>query len=223
MFIFKGRYLLKFKSIKSSSIIGRTLSLYNHLDIFIRQNKESTCVANCNSCCNNYFYISEWEYYTLLFYVLSTYDDEYINSKIGYSIDCLDMIQNTYPDEAKRLDYNAKSSTTYSDYVCDNCDIIIRCPFLNEKGLCDIYEVRPLICRLYGTFMHASCQKINCANLISIEKFEYLNLIDELICPNGSFRKPYPIIDWLGSMTIKIISSGKFKKSYSADKVKFYY
>lgn len=36
------------------------------------------------------------------------------------------------------------------EYYFDIYDIRQKCPFLNEEKLCQIYEVRPLNCRLYG-------------------------------------------------------------------------
>ncbi len=34
------------------------------------------------------------------------------------------------------------------------------CPFLGEKGLCSIYEVRPLVCRTYHTFDVNECRQV---------------------------------------------------------------
>lgn len=31
------------------------------------------------------------------------------------------------------------------------------CPYLNERGLCDVYEVRPTICRLWGCVESMRC------------------------------------------------------------------
>ncbi|HIE33361.1 MAG TPA: YkgJ family cysteine cluster protein [Thermodesulfobacteriaceae bacterium] len=74
--------------------------------------------------------------------------------------------------------------------------IKLRCPFLNDKGLCLVYEFRPITCRIYGL-------------PLEIEGEAY-------VCPKSGFEpgKTYPtvlfseVVKRLSEISEKILSGG---------------
>lgn len=40
----------------------------------------------------------------------------------------------------------------------DFYDGCVKCPYLGKQGLCEIYDVRPLICRVWGMWKKMRCQ-----------------------------------------------------------------
>lgn len=208
------------RKIKATSIVGRTISLYEDFDLFLSNNHTVKCIEKCHSCCSDYFYISEWEFYTILFYIQNEYEPQYTFDKINYSKKQLNLIRSNYHDEYEHLNGLCFDSSIESTFR-PKSNLHIVCPFLNDSGLCDIYPVRPMICREYGRIKHCYCDFLPQTKLIDINGFSDNNRIEKLYSPYG-LRKPYPIIDWLGSMTEQILISDRFKKSFSVDNIKFY-
>lgn len=63
------------------------------------------------------------------------------------------------------------------EYYFDVYDIRQKCPFLNEEKLCEIYEVRPLNCRLYGHWEKADYE--NNLKRLQVQNIEIARLIKE--------------------------------------------
>ncbi len=48
------------------------------------------------------------------------------------------------------------------------------CPYLNENKRCDIYPVRPLICRVYGVLEDLKCPFVRAEKTLNREEYEEL-------------------------------------------------
>lgn len=181
----------------------------------VEKNAEPLCKKGCNCCCSDYFYISEAEFALIYDYIQNgNLDLEKYRKK---AVSCNEIILTDFNDEYEKLAKSAKDSYI-STFNVDNgvSDQAISCPFLDDKGDCAVYEVRPLICRYFGLDMHYnSCNKIikkfkkpfaNEFNSKKIESHtlslnsvpEYLAQIDCVTVNNLSTHfKPAPIYWWL--------------------------
>lgn len=104
------------------------------------------CKIICSDCC-----------YAL--FDLSLVEALYINHKIKENLDSVKREQlegkaNSADREVFKLKKKAydsfKSGTSEDDILKDLASKKIRCPLLNENDKCDLYEFRPITCRLYG-------------------------------------------------------------------------
>ncbi len=97
------------------------------------------CKAGCNQCCKNYgspqILPVEWEN---IKYHLDSCDEEYKNQVQA----SLQVIKN-----------NLKKMLIENDNVpVDKVVNDITCPFLQNE-LCSVYSIRPLVCRMFGSFL----------------------------------------------------------------------
>ncbi|MGB5157835.1 YkgJ family cysteine cluster protein [Desulfobacterium sp. N47] len=104
------------------------------------------CKMLCSDCC-----------YAL--FDLTLIEALYINHKIKIGFDINERMRlaekaNSADREVFKLKKKAydnfKSGMKEDEILYDLATKKIRCPLLNEKGCCDIYEFRPITCRLYG-------------------------------------------------------------------------
>lgn len=104
------------------------------------------CKINCSDCC-----------YAL--FDLSLVEALYINYKIRENLESEDRIR--LEEKANKADrevfkikkkaYDSFKSGKSEDEVLKSLAAEKnRCPLLNEKNRCDLYEFRPITCRLYG-------------------------------------------------------------------------
>jgi Fe-S-cluster containining protein len=63
-----------------------------------------------------------------------------------------ERVKKEYPEyRIKKKAYkDFKAGKKEDDILTDIAEKRIRCPLLNEQNLCDMYEYRPITCRLYG-------------------------------------------------------------------------
>ena len=104
------------------------------------------CKINCSDCC-----------YAL--FDLTLIEALYINQKIRDNFDGNKKVKleekANIADRAvfklKKKAYNElKSGTSEDEIIKELATKRIRCPLLNEEDCCDLYEFRPITCRLYG-------------------------------------------------------------------------
>lgn len=120
-------------------------------DVFFDKVKEShpecvKCKTNCSDCC-----------YAL--FDLTLIEALYINNKIKEKFESeergrLEEKANTADRAVFKLKKKAydsfKSGKSEDEILTDLATKKIRCPLLNEEDRCDLYEFRPITCRLYG-------------------------------------------------------------------------
>lgn len=187
--------------VKSNSIFEPLYNAYTHLDNLATYK----CPKGCAECCKDFFLITEREYLYIAVYLLNhKTEDEIINytkkaSKIEKDFYAL------YPE----LQFKFKSTMTYIDYIkfytfvaSQNRVSIDSCIFLNRKGKCDIYPVRPLVCRTYGNFLFSN------TGYCHHKPDKYLNLPKELeeeyslydVYDKKIVRTRYPIFEWFADV-----------------------
>jgi len=117
------------------SVVANLLRVYNHLDTEIKSVRDSLCTKGCTECCDGSFDVSVSEFFTILNYL-----------KI----------------ESGRYGNLAREKISSDDYK--DLRGFSACIFLDStNGGCNIYEVRPLTCRKYGSFREETlmpCSKI---------------------------------------------------------------
>lgn len=120
-------------------------------DVFFDKVKKShpecvKCKTNCSDCC-----------YAL--FDLTLIEALYINNKIKEKFESeergrLEEKANTADRAVFKLKKKAydsfKSGKSEDEILTDLATKKIRCPLLNEEDRCDLYEFRPITCRLYG-------------------------------------------------------------------------
>lgn len=125
------------------------------------KNVDFICEKGCHDCCNEYFYVSQLEYFLIKNHMLNFCPDQFRQALSNARLQ-LQLLKKRYPDEYKRLNCNDIVSL---EEVFDDKKHLKQfelCPFINsESGTCNAYDARPIICRLYGTsFSYGYCNKI---------------------------------------------------------------
>ncbi len=154
------------KSVSNNSLVYLVWEKYLAYDDEVkRQSIENNVVSyckmnNCNKCCNEYFYISASEYFLIKNHIIETKGQEYFYKLVDKGRSILEELKENNEEEFKKLDNkDIDFKEMYNDK--ENIYTFIKCPLLNEDGLCDCYSARPLICRFYGTsYLYNTCAEI---------------------------------------------------------------
>ncbi len=104
------------------------------------------CKIGCSDCCHALF-------------DLTLIEAIYVNHQFNKKFEGLDKQEilekankvDRYIHRIKRKAYQAlRSGRQESEILKDLASESVRCPLLNKKDRCDLYEFRPLTCRFYG-------------------------------------------------------------------------
>jgi len=189
--------------------------LYIDMDTEIKNkialnNVEPICTNGCYECCYEYFTVSKIEYFVIKHFLLSNKIN--IDHLIKESIIIVEEFKKLYPEKFEVLNVSSQINIVKA-YEDNDIREFAKCPFL-INGSCSVYEVRPIICRLYGTsYTYPSCEKIlnkcrNPYNGQTIESKVLKHMIDLPIMTEYSpgidhdfygnnFQKPYPLFWWI--------------------------
>lgn len=110
----------------------------------------TTCKPTCNECCNQLIQITFLEGMLI---------DNYINNNFDYkkirNLNTKNREQNVRKDSLQ----NFENIKELRKFYKDNSNIVNEyfkeenpCIFLSDKGLCEVYEVRPWSCRIHVSF-----------------------------------------------------------------------
>ena len=119
-------------------------------EVYERVKKEHPECVNCKTKCSDCCYA---------LFDLTLIEALYINSKFNEKFDGKE--KDTLIDRSNKADRKAykikrraykdlKEGKKENEIVAGMAMERIRCPMLNEDDLCDLYEYRPITCRLYG-------------------------------------------------------------------------
>lgn len=184
-------------NIEADSIAADFIKFYQKLDkkinIGLKEISSVKCKKGCSECCSDFFAITEVEFLIIIDYLLKVKGREYTEEIIRKGLEADEKFKSIFPDYYRQLEINADgaSNNEYARLLCDNMPNKqgIECPFLNsEAKTCDVYEVRPIICREHGIcsfsneFDYKICSQIlsmkdNSNNMVNIDE-----LIDDEIC-----------------------------------------
>lgn len=186
--------------------------LYNKIDSKVTKHYKKSvvqapCKKGCAYCCTQFFEISDIEYALIIEYMLtkSDYEREIYRIKAHSLVNF--FIEN-HPDFYKRYFSKDAVYEHTAAYYQDETRFIVRmpCPFLSESGACEIYPVRPLVCRTTGVgFIHllnpgSVCEIIRHGLLTPLWQVNLLSMrkeIDMLRWPFDEsplgFKRQYPL------------------------------
>nr|WP_265176724.1 YkgJ family cysteine cluster protein [Listeria monocytogenes] len=161
----------------------------------------NNCPINCQECCKDIFSVGENEFYTILDYILYQKKED-IKLYFDRAKIIQDIIKKNYPDVYKKMDNVmpvGKGLDHLEPYLKNNIydTTLPSCVFLNEDGQCGVYDVRPSVCRMYGSCV--LCEKINNEQIMD-EKLAIIATTEETIIEKRDtivVKRPYPIFYWL--------------------------
>lgn len=125
---------------------------YNH--------RVTTCKAGCSCCCNHW--VEDVNSFEAV--IISDYIHKHFQEQIP------EIIKRCKYDQ-KQLEHIEKCMISHPDLneitesQLDHTDLLLSvfyqfkrpCPLLDKSGMCTIYPVRPLTCRIYMSFSDPSC------------------------------------------------------------------
>jgi len=118
--------------------------------VFERVKKEHpecvTCKQECSDCCYALFDLSLIEG----LYIAYQFNKKFKGKEKDRLIDKLNRADREVHRVKKKAYKDLEAGKKEDDILMDIAEQRIRCPLLNEQNLCDIYEYRPITCRLYG-------------------------------------------------------------------------
>ena len=203
------------KNLNPESFVARIINIYREFDNEInRQNVSSPCKKSCSDCCVSHFGVTQGEFFTVL-YALGTK-----GNIIRYSNKAKEIIKkNCLPAEINDSFEISKSL------------ILPPCIFVDETDkCCRIYEVRPTVCRAFGSVSELTdCAKIMNENTFEVKLAKRNSKIDELTEAASSINvlsarrylrieMPFkPMIYWLKDFDEKgNLESKRFENLYNS-------
>lgn len=195
------------------------------LDNEIQRQKEKNCVeflcpSSCHECCDEYFYVSEVEYFLIRNHLQAIAPDVFELAK-EEGKQQYKLLQEECPEEYKKLNTNVTPFNMFKD--CDIIEKFKTCPFVDKKtGKCLVYKARPIICRLYGTsYRYNACEFIcehisechdKTKTMVNVPYDDYLKEnVDVFYGAEQSVKisRPFPLLYWLAM-------DEKYSKEYIA-------
>jgi len=143
--------------IHEESDAAAKLKIYRQLEYDFKIHRQtakgiSLCVLGCSDCCFDYFTIQSIEF-DLILNELAKWGEEKLNNLIERVDKYWMMLVNEYPEVTQLL-----LNTSNKDIEKMNSSIektSFPCVFLDETTqLCQIYEIRPFKCRIFGATYH---------------------------------------------------------------------
>jgi Fe-S-cluster containining protein len=199
------------KDVNPESFVAKLIKLYSALDCY----SGPPCSSNCYKCCYDYFYITELEFQSILWYVNAKLGKGYLASVIEKAKMQRYCLQRSYPSEFNKIDkpfcgafpLTHENEMLFSDLVDGRTlTLSVPCPFLNSSGKCDIYSMRPLICRIYGSIRCSStyrgydrCKSNLTEDYPILREDDYKQLTGIGLLGN-QYRRPYPLLEWFGDL-----------------------
>ncbi len=118
--------------------------------VFERVKKEHpecvTCKQECSDCCNALFDLGLIEG----LYINYQFNKKFKGKEKNRLVDKLNRADREVHRIKKKAYKDLEAGKKEEDILKEIAEKRIRCPLLNEQNLCDMYEYRPITCRLYG-------------------------------------------------------------------------
>jgi Fe-S-cluster containining protein len=119
----------------------------------------STCKAGCSCCCNHWVEdVNSFEATIICDYISKNYPERIpeiikICESDSKTLEHLERTMNAHPDVARtpeeQLDQTDLLLSIFYQFK-------LPCPLLDQNGMCTIYPVRPITCRIYMSFSDPS-------------------------------------------------------------------
>ncbi len=208
--------------ISRESLAAKMLTLYSRVDTLIisyysKHKVKPVCKKGCSECCSTLFCVSIVEFF-LICREMIKFDPKrtaQVKHRVLQAINYLEKEQPALLDYFK-FDHSGQNFNNMSLRIYElSKSVKIECPFLTgfsaRQSTCSIYNVRPLICRIFGTTYYTSfedmyiCSRIGTNNRImdcgpsTIDIWD--SFIKDILTVNyngASYRgSVYPLIYWL--------------------------
>jgi Fe-S-cluster containining protein len=131
---------------------GQWDDLYTVLDYlcfaFTQAYPTLPCKAGCSHCCEEIlFRVSEPEWRAIARHLDATLSNE-------AKEDVKERVRDVYEFHRTQLEALAAfwGRSAFGEAGAPHEGLPVRCAFLDESGRCGVYEVRPVVCRAYGSF-----------------------------------------------------------------------
>lgn len=202
------------------------LKLYNGVDREVakygeRHHVQPPCHRGCSECCYQIFEVSQLEFETIMYEIKRDWSQEEIEVLFDRAFECLEAVKKENPNLIDILDRDAnEEQDLFIEQVFAARDLSSQpCPFLDKQtGACRVYEVRPMVCRQFGSShirepQHGwifpdqpLCSKISSRKEVEektpdvTEHFEQYRSLKDLKFPGVDKAIPireYPIFYWL--------------------------
>ncbi|MDY7001691.1 MAG: YkgJ family cysteine cluster protein [Thermodesulfobacteriota bacterium] len=118
------------------------------------------CSTGCSDCCFALFDLSLVE----AMYLNHRFNREYEGEERSRILDKADRSERHYYKIKRKAAKAIQEGVRDSEILESLAKERIRCPLLNEKDLCDLYEYRPITCRLYGIPLEIGGKAQSCSN-----------------------------------------------------------
>jgi Fe-S-cluster containining protein len=104
------------------------------------------CKPLCSDCCYAVFDLTLVE----ALYINSRFRDKYSGESLEILTERCNRVDRTLYKLKKSAFKAAESGKDETEILQDMAETRVRCPMLNDAQMCEIYEFRPLTCKLYG-------------------------------------------------------------------------
>lgn len=195
--------------INSESKLAKMYALYHTFDNYaLKKGIKNNCPKKCYNCCKGvHFYTTETEFLMILDYILTKMPEKlayYINKAKAFEKE----FKNKRPNEYLKIDSQMEHSQLLDPELLkllldddpDPADEfeLPNCIFLDESFKCSIYDIRPIVCRLYGTINKCCVNNIkyddmNCKEIADMEQESFFIKKDD---KPMIFSRPYPLFYW---------------------------
>lgn len=113
------------------------------------QDENSECVkckTKCSDCCNALFDL----YLIEALYINDKFNKKFKGSEREQLIERSNIADRTIYKLKRKVYKELESGKNENEILSKMAEERVRCPLLNDEKKCDLYEYRPITCRLYG-------------------------------------------------------------------------
>ena len=130
---------------KYETIMGKVESVFQKMKDDFPQ--EVTCKQGCSDCCHALFDLTLIE----ALYVNHYFNQQFSGSKKDQLIENANKAdRQTYKIKKKAYKLTKEGKKDEAAVIEEISHMRIRCPLLGENDLCELYDYRPIACRVYG-------------------------------------------------------------------------
>ena len=104
------------------------------------------CKTKCSDCCNALFDL----YLIEALYINDNFNKKFKGSERERLIEKSNIADRTIYKLKRKAYKDLESGKDENEILSKMAEERVRCPLLNDDDMCDLYEYRPITCRLYG-------------------------------------------------------------------------
>lgn len=218
------------KGMAANSIVAEVVLTYKKLDEY----DFPSCPHYCHQCCFDYFFVSELEFFLIFWYLKEKKDISFFQHIVSRAKLQRRILQEEFPQKYEELNhvlFGAHQVSKDIEHIFDDrlsgktISLSCACPFLDEKGKCSIYPVRPVICRIYGSILvgteyndYMRCDKTGDYLRLTENDLKKVQSLGQI---GKYYTRPYPLLEWFAVLAQSSIMQAKAVKAYRLSKEDF--